>query len=231
MYRKLKPDLIVATAARLRDRIEERFPGSGLGQVAAELVDLAAQARLDCEARPRAYTLLRAASWALAGAILVLLIALVWRPRVGSALSDFSTFVTTLEATLGSAVFIGIGIVFLLTLETRLRRRVILRGIDEIRAMAHIVDMHQLTKAPEVLLGDGPATASSPDRSMTPFELGRYLDYCVEMLSLLGKVGAVRVRDSNDPVVLAAADQIEDLTTGLSRKVWQKIMVMREDDA
>ncbi len=61
---------------------------------------------------------------------------------------------------------------------------------------------------------------------MTPFELGRYLDYCSEILSLVGKVSTLHVADSDDSVVLDAVDQIERLTTGLSQKVWQKIRVL-----
>jgi len=39
---------------------------------------------------------------------------------------------------------------------------------------------------------------------MTPFELGRYLDYCSEMLSLTGKVAALYAQDLDDPVVVEA---------------------------
>jgi len=61
---------------------------------------------------------------------------------------------------------------------------------------------------------------------LTPFLLGRYLDYCSEMLSLIGKVAALYAQNTQDAVVLAAVDEIETLTTGLSRKIWQKIMIL-----
>src|SRR5205085_8401621 len=41
MYRQLDVERILATAQSLRQRIDERFPGSGLGRVAAELVETA----------------------------------------------------------------------------------------------------------------------------------------------------------------------------------------------
>ena len=88
--------------------------------------------------------------------------------------------------------------------------------------------MHQLTKDPEVVLSGGPSTKSSPKRTMTTFEMSRYLDYCSEMLSLIGKVAALYVQRFEDPVALSAVDQIEDLTTGLSRKVWQKITLINQ---
>ena len=61
---------------------------------------------------------------------------------------------------------------------------------------------------------------------MTPFELSRYLDYCTELLSLTGKVASLYVQDFQDPVALDAVNDIENLTTGLSRKIWQKIMIL-----
>jgi hypothetical protein len=61
--------------------------------------------------------------------------------------------------------------------------------------------------------------------------LGRYLDYCSEMLSLVGKLAALYVQKFDDPVALAAVNEVEDLTTGLSRKIWQKIMIINSDSA
>jgi hypothetical protein len=76
------------------------------------------------------------------------------------------------------------------------------------------------------MLRHGPDTASSPPRTLTRFELVRYLDYCSEMLSLIGKVAALYVQDLPDSQAVSAVDDIEDLTTGLSRKIWQKIMIL-----
>ena len=92
--------------------------------------------------------------------------------------------------------------------------------------MAHIVDMHQLTKNPEAVFSPQDNTASSPRRQLTAFELGRYLDYCSELLSLIGKTTALYSQGLEDPVVLDAVDDVEDLTTELSSKIWQKITLL-----
>ena len=139
---------------------------------------------------------------------------------------DFFNLLQLLEAGLNDLVFIGAAIFFLFTLESRLKRRRVLKALHELRSLAHIVDIHQLTKDPERLLQAGQDTASSPKRTMSQFELSRYLDYCSEMLSLIGKVAALYVQRFDDPVVLSAVDEVEDLTTGLSRKIWQKITVL-----
>ena len=51
----------------------------------------------------------------------------------------------------------------------------------------------------------------------------RYLDNCSELLAILGKTAALYGQYLQDPVVLATVTEIENLTTNLARKIWQKI--------
>ena len=74
----------------------------------------------------------------------------------------------------------------------------------------------------------GPDTRSSPKRELTAFELTRYLDYCSEMLSLIAKVAALYAQEFDDSVVLDTVNEIENLSNALSRKIWQKIMIVHE---
>ena len=46
------------------------------------------------------------------------------------------------------------------------------------------------------------------------------------MLSLIGKLAALYVQQFDDPVALAAVNDVEQLTNGLSRKIWQKISIV-----
>ena len=61
---------------------------------------------------------------------------------------------------------------------------------------------------------------------MSRFELTRYLDYCAEMLALIGKLAALYAERMRDSVVINAVNDIENLTTGLGRKIWQKITII-----
>jgi len=140
--------------------------------------------------------------------------------------TEFSNFIQVLEAGISAMVFIGAAIVFLFGWETRIKRRRALSAIHELRSLAHIVDMHQLTKDPERTVQPGPDTASSPRRALTPFQLYRYLDYCTEALALISKIAALYVQGFEDPVVLDAVDDLEDLVSGLSAKIWQKITML-----
>ncbi len=226
MYRSLDATKIVETIRVLQSRIAERFPSAGLGGVAAELL-LVAQKADACSraiARPQ-----RSFRVGVAVLVMVLLAALTWlglQVRVSSAQIDrFTDLVQALDAALNTLLLVGGAIFSLFAMEARRKRNHALKLLHELRSLAHIVDMHQLTKDPATILDPAAVTASSPRRVMTRFELSRYLDYCSEMSSLIGKVAALYVREYDDPVVLGAVDQIEDFTASLSRKAWQKIMI------
>ena len=228
MYRSLNPEHITRTIAQLRDRIQERFPGSGLGKVAEELQQIGNEAVARSQWIARPLLPLRIGIGLLVALLATVTLLALAKLNVTKMWESFSDFVQAIDAGINDIVFIGIAIFFLVTLEGRMKRRRALKAIHELRALAHIIDMHQLTKDPEVILSGGPATKSSPKRAMTTFEMSRYLDYCSEMLSLIGKVAALYAQRFNDPVALSAVDEIEDLTTGLSRKIWQKIMLINQ---
>jgi hypothetical protein len=187
---------------------------------------IARQAKERSERIQRPIVLLRVgvmALLALIGAGLVATVLSLELPRHGLDLADF---IQVLEAGINDVVLIGAAVFFLVTVEGRVKRRRGLDALHELRSIAHVIDMHQLTKDPERSVSKPDRTASSPAGAMPPEQLGRYLDYCSELLSLTGKVAAVYIRDFQDPVVLSAVNEVEDLTTGLSRKIWQKLMVL-----
>ena len=226
MYRSLDITHIRKTAEALERRIGERFPESGLRRVAADLLALTndTSGRLAELTRPRHDVRLGV------GLLIVLItsVALVTlaQLRWPGSLGDATGFIPVLESAINDVVFVGIGIAFLVTIEGRIRRRRALRDLHELRSIAHVVDMHQLTKDPDQFLADRQDTASSPVRLLTSAELTRYLDYCSEMLSLTGKVAALYAQTLDDPVVLAAVNEVESLCAGLSNKIWQKIVLL-----
>jgi hypothetical protein len=130
-----------------------------------------------------------------------------------------------LDATKGSAAFLVAAAIFFVTLETRLKRRRALRAVHELRAIAHIIDMHQLAKDPD-LLGhpDNPLYVSG--KVMDADSMGRYLHFCTELLAVISKIGQLYVQDFPDVTAVTAVDHFESLATGLSSKIWQKIMIL-----
>ncbi len=226
---RLDPERIIDTVRSLRDRIEERFPGAGLGRVAEELLHISnlTVARVTWVGRP--LVALRVATWAfiVVMAAVVYAIAVRLAPKSGGA-EGLAEFLQAVDAVLNDIVLAGAAVLFLVTVEGRVRRNRALRFIRELRAVAHIVDMHQLTKDPGILATEGQRTASSPRRTMNRYELSRYLDYCSEMLSLNSKLAALYAQNFDDPVVLAAVDEVETLCTSLSGKIWQKMVILNQ---
>ncbi len=226
MDRSLDAGKIVETLDLLKQRIFERFPDSGLSGVAAELLAIGRQSAARAVTIHRANVPLRVGIVALLLVVPAVLFRLVIQLRIRVEFTDLSSLIQSVDAALETMVFTGAGALFLATIESRLKRRRALGAIYELRSLAHIVDMHQLTKDPERVSRSFAATASSPRRHMSAFELARYLDYCSELLSLTSKIGVLYVQRFHDPVVLEAVDQLEDLTNGLSRKIWQKISIL-----
>ena len=222
----LDPGSVARTIELLCRRVEERFPGSGLGRVCRELHRVAGQTRERAVWIARPIVSLRIAVAGLIALIFGGLGGTVVSLRTPKAPLEAFQFIQLLEAGINDVVWVGAGIFFLITLETRIKRRRALAAIRELRAIAHLVDMHQLTKDPEWVLGRGQESGLLPPRRMTRFELSRYLDYCSEALSLTGKIASLYIQNFDDDVALAGVNEVENLTTGLSRKIWQKLMIL-----
>lgn len=222
-YRKLDVKSTVATISRLQQRIDERFPESGLSKVCHELHTVAVESSTNIARIAKPNYWLRA----VVGVIIAIM---VFGLIVSLLLVDYqvnvalSSIVTVLESIINDLILIGAAIFFLVSIETRIDRHLVLTDLHELRAIAHVIDMHQLTKNPTRRKKYN--TKHSPTSEMEPYELARYLDYCSEMLALTGKVAALYSQASTDSVIVAAINEVEQLTTGLSRKVWQKLMVL-----
>jgi hypothetical protein len=229
-YRHLDAQKIIETVKALQGRIVRRFPGSGLSKVAAELFEIAEETVKRTEWIQRPHLILRFIAGLLSLGMLGILILMLVHIRQ-FRFDDYTNFIQALEASISAVVFIGAAILFFVSWENRIKRRRALKAIHELRALAHIVDMHQLTKDPESYAAPAPIDTSPPiKRRMTPFELNRYLDYCSENLALISKIAALYVQDFQDPVLLDAVDDVEDLTAGFSRKIWQKITILESSN-
>jgi hypothetical protein len=229
MIHTLDAAKVTATAERLHARIADRFPARGLTKVAAELVEASRESAAVADALGRPMVQYRLAA---SLGILALFGLIVWGvTAVGmEALRQQEEFglidvIQAAESGVNDVIFLAIAIFFLVRLEQRFKRDRALNMLHKIRSLAHIIDMHQLTKDPDTLGADAVPTPNSPVRDLDGYELKRYFDYCSEMLSVLSKMAAILVENFDDPVTLAAVNEVENLTSGLARKIWQKIMV------
>jgi hypothetical protein len=209
----------------MRQTVAGRFPESGLSKVAAEIQSISGRAAALSEWLAKPHLPLRILAGLGILLVLTTVVTAVLSVRLHLTFSSISEFLQGSAAAIDEVVFMGIAVVFLLTLENRLKRRRALKAIHVLRSIAHIIDMHQLTKDPERTTGPLPVPRSGK-RPLTPRDLIRYLDYCSDLLALISKIGALYVQKFDDPVTLAAVNEVENLTNGLSRKIWQKIMIL-----
>jgi hypothetical protein len=225
VFRKLDESKIVDSLTALRDRIENQFPDSGLGRVADELMAVADEVA-DCAGY------LSETNWPiriLAGLLIaaMLLVLYIAGPRVElpEGAHKFSD-VQSIAAVCNIAAVVGVAVLFLLRLETNLKRRRAHAVLHELRSLAHVIDMHQLAKDPAGRRLPEPEIIESPKGAMNPQSLVRYLDYCTDLLSLTGKLSALLVQRFKDEVVLAEVNEIEALASALSGRIWQKIQLL-----
>jgi hypothetical protein len=218
---------LIDTIARLRLRIVERFPNAGLATVCGELLTVAKESSARAESIARRHILLRFGLVLLSvGAVALLAWVLSQIDFSRTAVEGVYTAFQGIEAVANLVVLTGGTLLFVITLEQRLKRRRALGALHELRVIMHVIDMHQLTKDPSAAVSIGGKTPSSPARTLTPYELSRYLDYCSEMMSLTSKVAVLFAQSLPDPVVTEAVSDIERIASGMSQKIWQKIMLV-----
>ena len=233
---ELEPDRIIRTANRLRDRIDARFPGRGIGRLIRRLEGLAEHTmdRLDAVRRPLLGV--RLAIIALIAAMVTLMVRILVDWQLPAGITTLVDLAEVMDAATNEILLVGAGLFFLVTIETRVKRSRALRALRELRALAHIIDMHQLTKDPtRAAMGrwkaepghHGADSRESGDtHEMAVEDLESYLDYCSEMLSIVSKLAALYAQNLDDAVVLSAVDEVEGLASRLSSKIWQKIIIL-----
>lgn len=230
-FQRLDPTAVQATVDRLVMRITRRFPERHLGSVAAELSGLVLEVTEQSSSdrrRNRAISLAcRGAGVAIVAAALAAIVLAVRDALPDSGGVRGVEWLSVLESGIVDLVYAAIAVFFLMSLPNRLTRRRLLALLHRLRSLAHVVDMHQLTKDPERLQERFHGTDLTIEFTLDAAELANYLDYCSEILSLVAKTAALCAEESTDAVVLDTVSEVETLTVGLSREIWQKISLLR----
>jgi hypothetical protein len=218
-----------ATVAHLERRIFARFGERGLTKAAHDLGNLVVLVQRQAEQshdRIRRTTLAARATGSAIIAATIVALALSLRSAVTEGPARTTDWVPLVESVINDLVFVAIAVVFLWAFPERLERRTLLRLLHRLRSLAHVIDMHQLSKDPEQLSPNYVPTAQSVVHGLDADQLYHYLNYCSEMLSLTAKTSALCGEHSSDGVVLGTISYIETLTTELSNKIWQKISLL-----
>ncbi|QIG46246.1 hypothetical protein G5V58_24840 [Nocardioides anomalus] len=226
MHEPLEAPAVKETVEELYGRIEARFPTRGLLKVCGDLGQLVDEVEVASGVGHRQIRVARAVSRVaivLVAAITGLAIVLAAKDVATGDVDNFIDGLSIAETAISDLVYASIAIFFLWALPERLQRSKLLNLLHQLRSTAHVIDMHQLTKDPEQLKPSFVSTAKSKPLDLDRDQMERYLDYCSELLSLVGKTAALCAEESRDSLVLETVSTVENLTVGLSRKIWQKI--------
>ena len=227
MIYKLDVDKTINTIERLSLRISDRFPDSSLYNVCQKLKIIAEESKCHIKRINKPYYFFRISFIIICLFSLYFFSSGIYSYHLILKLDELkkvSDLTQSVEATLNAIALIGASFYFLYKLEDYFKTRIILKSFHELRTIAHVVDMHQLTKDPMTVNSD--STVNSPVRELTQIELYRYLDYCSEMLSLTSKVAVFYANENRDQAIVTSIHEIEILTSTLSRKIWQKISLI-----
>ncbi len=240
-YERLDGREVRAVIRYLGERIDEYLPNHPGLRASTEQLGRLVDDLLDRErTAPRRRRVVVWVCRVLIAAVIVT-VALTVGAAVRDAIGDRGAlhafeWLPVVESGINDLVFAGIAVWFLLSLADRLVRNELLRRLHRLRSLAHVIDMHQMSKDPAALLPDTEAgTPAGRDvispRALSVRDYGIYLDYCSELLSLTAKAAALCAEESTDALVLDTVSEIENLTTGMSRKIWQKISLLRDSPA
>lgn len=218
---------IINTINRLNLRIVDRFPQSNLINVGRKLYKIGKETDEVISWIETTNIWFRVGIGTFITIVLAGLLYALFSLKISISNLSLGDIATIVEAVVNEIVLLGAAVIFLVSSETRNKRKKIISAVNRLRSIAHVIDAHQLTKDPHTIFHPDRSTEHSPKRTMTEFELARYLNYCSEMLSLTGKLGFLYVQRFDDPASVDAANELEKLTTGFSRKIWQKLMILK----
>ena len=245
-YRRLEPDKLVSTIEDLQKRIAHHLGERGLTRICGELATVARDARTRVARLQRPNWSLRLIPIAAAGVVAYLTMMvtsslgqveanidavlakhlMVLKEDVQGVMRAVRKLLSDLTIPIALAVPVPLVLgmfAFIWTLESRWKRRHVLRYLHELRSIIHVIDMHQLTKDPH-----HPSDPGDPDH-VAGEKLMRYLDYCSELLSLSAKVAALYAESSHDPVVISTVSDLGQITSNLSNKIWQKLNIVEKN--
>ena len=163
---ELKGDNIISTIGQLHRRISERFPDSSLSKVCGELLELAKVSDKTVKWISKPNHLIRYITLLFLVFFVYILVYSLLHLNFEAGPFGLSELVQSSEAALNEIVLIGAGVIFLVTFETRRKRKRVITATNKLRCFAHIIDAHQLTKDPDRLSKIYSVTRNSPTHSL-----------------------------------------------------------------
>lgn len=223
---ELTHEYVGATAKRLVERVQDRFGEDDLTGIARQVSQVAVASEKRISRALRVGFIIRLLTWPLVlGSVLGVA---SWIGSLGLTIrvNDAGDLAQSLDSVFQLMLVLGAGIWFLLSIGTKVQRRSLLEALQELNKLAQVIDLVQLDKDPDRLyFSTEQRTAKSPTlgKANTAFLLSRYLDYCAELLSVLGKVACLYRERIDDEVVLSRLGDFDRLTNQLRTNIGAKM--------
>jgi hypothetical protein len=225
----LTPKYVHHTAARLVERIRSRFGDDHLTDLAVRVEGIASKSEMKLRKALRLGRVIRWLTWPGVFAAAVGIILWVRSLHLTIEVKDAGELAQSVDSIFQLLLVLGASAWFLLSIGSKVQRGALLRAVNELNEVAHLVDFLQLDKDPDRLhFSTEQRTAKSPTlgKANTAFLLGRYLDYCAELLSILAKVGCLYRDKVSDEVVLSRLGDFDRLTNQLRANISTKMALI-----
>jgi hypothetical protein len=222
---RLDPSRIIETAENLARRVGERFPESNLVGLADELVRIARET--DERAR-RALSPIYFVRAACLLAVIVGLVGLLLLIRHISTRWEFGTITEVFEsadAGVNILIVLAGALWFLISFESRVKRKKALSFIGELLEFVQWIDVTQLYYTPEFY-----KSKPAPGDSTAGFDY-TYLLFCTEMLAVIGNLALLYTRGNMDDSVWRAASDAVMLANAIEDRLLSKAEAIRLETA
>jgi hypothetical protein len=218
---RLDPAKIVETAENLARNVGESFSGTALAGLAVELAALAHRTdELARHARKPIYAI-RVCS---ALAALATILGLCYLASHIHARWEFGTIGELFDATdagFNLLVLLAGAVWFMITLETRIKRKKALECLEELRDFIHVIDVTQLYYTPDIYRSDPSSFQSSVNLDYT------YLLFCTQMLGLISNLAPLYARGAAGDSIMRAVSDVELLANDITVKLLTKVGTVR----
>ncbi len=218
---RLDAGKIIETARNLADDINARLSGSSLAGLAEELAEIAVAT--DERGRQARQPILAIRAFS-ALAIALALVGLWYLARHIHTRWEFGTITEVFEALnagFNLMVLLVGALWFCITLEARIKRKVALGFIEELREFIHVIDVTQLYYTPDLYRSRHGVPPSNLSIDET------YLLYCTQMLAVISNLAHLYTRGATGDSILRAASEVGMLAFATTTKHLAKAEAVR----
>jgi len=222
----LKHQVIVDRIKILSFRIHDRFPKSSLKEHSFNFVQFSKEFKMKIDNSKKWSKMFWI--WKVALMLITLVFSTLMMDHLIKDLSDSPLETLPILNAFFNMSFLFFGFFyFLFTVDRWYSRIRISELLIELKNYIHVADMHQINKDPNHFHDEYISAENSPTKSLTKFELQRYLDYTHEFISLSSKLSCLILdKFHDDQEIISSVNEVDLLCNGISSKIWQKIIVL-----